>query len=223
MSKPLNFTPMEITVCIVEDNHDIRSALEQIISMSDGFNLVASFATADEALLKIPLLKPEVVLMDVNLGEGRNGIDCVRIMKPENPDILFMMCTVYEDDENIFEALSAGASGYLIKKTQPAKLLDAIRELYEGGAPMSSQIARKVVAAFQQKPVSSPASHNAALNILSQREKEILENLAKGMLYKEIAAQLFISQETVRKHVYHIYEKLHVNNRVEAINRFYGR
>jgi DNA-binding NarL/FixJ family response regulator len=213
---------MEITVCIVEDNNDIRSALEQIISMSEGFNLAASFASAEEAVLKIPVVKPEVVLMDVNLGEGKNGIDCVRILKPENPDVLFMMCTVYEDDENIFEALSAGASGYMIKKTQPAKLLEAIKELYEGGAPMSSQISRKVVAAFQQKPVSSPASQNV-LNVLSQREREILENLAKGMLYKEIAAELFISQETVRKHVYHIYEKLHVNNRVEAINRFFGR
>jgi DNA-binding NarL/FixJ family response regulator len=140
--------------------------------------------------------------------------------------MLFMMCTVYEDDEKIFEALSAGASGYVLKKTTPHKLIEAIHELKEGGAPMSSQIARKVVAAFQNRPVAanepSPVP-NRSMDVLSNREKEIIEYLAKGWLYKEIAAHLFISQETVRKHVYHIYEKLHVHNKVEAINKFYGR
>jgi DNA-binding NarL/FixJ family response regulator len=136
-----------------------------------------------------------------------------------------MMCTIYEEDEKIFEALKAGANGYILKKTAPGKLLDALRELYEGGAPMSSQIARKVVNAFQSKPADTPDINTAVktINILSNRENEILELLARGMLYKEIAAKLFISQETVRKHVYHIYEKMHVNNRVEAINKFYGR
>jgi len=136
-----------------------------------------------------------------------------------------MMCTIYEEDEKIFEALKAGANGYILKKTAPAKLLDALRELYEGGAPMSSQIARKVVNAFQAKAANAPETNAAVrtINILSNRENEILELLARGMLYKEIAAKLFISQETVRKHVYHIYEKMHVNNRVEAINKFYGR
>ncbi len=216
---------MDITICIVDDNKDIRSALEQIIIMSDGYRLIGSFGSAEEALEQIPLLKPDIVLMDINLGEGENGIDCVRQLKAEHKDILFMMCTVYEDDEKIFEALSAGASGYILKKTAPHKLLEAIRELQEGGAPMSSQIARKVVAAFQQKQTASPstAADTSSLSILSNREKEILELLAKGMLYKEIAATLFISSETVRKHVYHIYEKLHVNNRVEAINKFFGR
>ena len=132
-----------------------------------------------------------------------------------------MMCTVYEEDEKIFEALSAGASGYILKKTTPDKLLDAITELYEGGAPMSSQIARKVVAAFQNKPAFSISSDS--LDVLSKREKEILEMLSKGLLYKEIADQLFISSQTVRKHVYHIYEKLHVSNRIEAVNKFFGR
>lgn len=215
---------MEITICIVDDNKDIRSALEQIVLMSDGYRLVGSFGSAEEAMEQIPLLKPDIVLMDINLGEGENGIDCVRQLKAEHKDILFMMCTVYEDDEKIFEALSAGASGYILKKTAPHKLLEAIRELQEGGAPMSSQIARKVVAAFQNKQAGRVATADTAcLSVLSGREKEILELLAKGMLYKEIAAALFISQETVRKHVYHIYEKLHVNNRVEAINKFFGR
>lgn len=212
---------MDIKVCIVDDNHEIRSALEQIIIMSDNFELAGSFSNADEAITHIPILKPDVVLMDINLGDGASGIDCVRQIKLEQPSILFMMCTVYEDDEKIFEALNAGASGYILKKTQPVKLLESIKELYEGGAPMSSQIARKVVAAFQQKPADTPDAK--AISVLSNREREILEFLAKGLLYKEIAVQLYISQETVRKHVYHIYEKLHVKNRVEAVNRYFGR
>ncbi len=208
-----------ISVCIVEDNNDIRQALEQIISMSSGYALLGSFPSAEAALVGLPELKPGVVLMDINLG-GMSGIECVKQLKPEHPDILFMMCTVYEEDEKIFEALAAGANGYILKKTAPSKLLEAIRELADGGAPMSSQIARKVVAAFQGK---SNASTDAQLDTLSNRELEILELLAKGMLYKEISARLGIAQETVRKHVYHIYEKLHVNNRVEAVNKYYGR
>jgi DNA-binding NarL/FixJ family response regulator len=225
LPKPPDLCHMTISVCIVDDNKDIRSALEQIILMAEGYTLAGSFSDAEEALQKIPLVKPNVVLMDINLGEGESGIDCVRQLKPQNPEILFMMCTIYEEDEKIFEALKAGANGYILKKTAPGKLLDALRELHEGGAPMSSQIARKVVNAFQSR--SSPDTNNATtaktISILSNRENEILELLAQGMLYKEIAARLFISQETVRKHVYHIYEKLHVNNRVEAINKFYGR
>ncbi len=218
---------MAITVCIVDDTLDIRLALEEIVQLSDEFQLLGSFASAEEAISKMPLLQPKVVLMDINLG-GMSGIECVRRMKPENPEILFMMCTVYEEDEKIFEALSAGASGYILKKTSPAKLLEAIRELNEGGAPMSTQIARKVVAAFQHKPVTPEIADisNTALGtigILSNREREILELLAKGLQYKEISAQLFITGETVRKHVYHIYEKLHVSNRVEAVNKYFGR
>ncbi len=217
---------MAITVCIVDDTSDIRLALEEIIQLSDNFKLLGSFASAEEAIARLPLLQPKVVLMDINLG-GMSGIECVRRLKPEHPEILFMMCTVYEEDEKIFEALSAGASGYILKKTSPSKLLEAITELNEGGAPMSSQIARKVVAAFQQRPAAQETLNSnpvpSSLGILSNREKEILELLAKGLLYKEISAQLFISGETVRKHVYHIYEKLHVNNRVEAVNKFFGR
>ena len=216
---------MTISVCIVDDNKDIRSALEQIIMMADGYALAGSFPDAETALQKIPLAQPNVVLMDINLGDGESGIDCVRQLKPLHPEILFMMCTIYEEDEKIFEALKAGANGYILKKTAPGKLLEALRELYEGGAPMSSQIARKVVNAFQSRPADAPDTNTATkpISILSNRENEILELLSRGLLYKEIAGRLFISQETVRKHVYHIYEKMHVNNRVEAINKFYGR
>ena len=212
----------DISVCIVDDNNELRAALEEIISMSDGYKCVGTMSTADEANRKLPLIKPDVVLMDLNLGSGETGIDCVRELKPIMPSTNFMMCTVYEEDEKIFEALNAGASGYILKKTAPGKLLEAIRELYQGGAPMSSQIARKVVAAFQ-KHTTAPGTGESDLATLSNREKEILELLSRGLMYKEIAAALFISQETVRKHVYHVYEKLHVSNRVEAVNKFYGR
>ncbi|MBS1510467.1 MAG: response regulator transcription factor [Bacteroidetes bacterium] len=212
---------MKIPVAIVEDNNDIRSALEQIIDMSDYCELAGSCVSGEEALIKIPLLNPKVVLMDIGLG-GINGIEVVRELKALHPEILFMMCTIYEDDEQIFEALSAGASGYILKKTPPGKLLEGIQELMEGGSPMSSQIARKVVAAFQNKK-SEKHPNESALDILSKREKEILEMLSKGMLYKEISDAVFISTETVRKHVYHIYEKLHVTNRVEAVNKYFGR
>ncbi len=212
---------MKIPVAIVEDNHDIRLALEQIIEMSDSCELAGSCVNGEEALIKLPVLYPKVVLMDISLG-GITGIEVVKKLKVEFPEILFMMCTIYEDDEQLFEALSAGASGYILKKTPPAKLLEAIIELMEGGAPMSSQIARKVVAAFQNKK-SGSQNDAAALDVLSKREKEILEMIAKGLLYKEIADGLFISTETVRKHVKHIYDKLHVDNRIEAVNKFYGR
>ncbi|MEJ0102774.1 MAG: response regulator transcription factor [Bacteroidota bacterium] len=211
----------EIKVCIVDDNPDLRSALEEILRMSDDYRCIGTMSNAKEAIQKLPLLKPDVVLMDINLGSDESGIDCVKKLKPLIPLTNFMMCTVYEENEKIFEALSAGASGYILKKTAPAKMLEAIKELYEGGAPMSSQIARKVVAAFQVK--ASANQNSEQLEDLSNREKEILEQLSKGLMYKEIAAELHISAETVRKHVYHVYEKLHVTNRIEAVNKYYGR
>lgn len=216
---------MKIPVVIVEDNNAIRQALEQIIDMSDEYELACSCINGEEALSMIPAFNPRVVMMDINLGGGIDGIDCVRILKESHPEILFMMCTVLEEDEKIFEALSAGASGYILKKTTPHKMLDAITELCEGGAPMSTQIARKVVAAFQQKSQRADvaANANSQLEVLSKREMEILEMLSKGLLYKEIAEKVFISAETVKKHVYHIYEKLHVTNRVEAVNKYFGR
>ena len=211
---------MNTPVAIVEDNNDIRLALEQIIETSEDYSLAGSCISGEEALVKIPILNPKVVLMDIGLG-GISGIEVVRELKASHPEILFMMCTIYDEDEKIFEALSAGANGYILKKTSPGKLLEGIRELIEGGAPMSSQIARKVVAAFQNK--ATAPNTGSALDVLSKREREILEMLSTGLLYKEIAEKLYISAETVRKHVYHVYEKLHVTNRVEAVNKFFGR
>jgi len=211
-------TQRNIRVSIVEDNHFIRMALEQILINAVGYDVVALYGSGEEAVDKIPYEIPDVVLMDINMGK-MSGIEAVRIIKEKCPSIQFMMCTVYEDDEKIFDALAAGASGYILKKTKSAELVAAIRDLYEGGAPMSGQIASRVVASFRKKEESRDI---VLLESLSAREHEILELLVKGRLYKEIASTLGISQETVRKHVYNIYKKLHVNNRVEAYNKFYG-
>lgn len=214
----------QISVCIVDDNKELRNALEEIISMSEGYKCIGTMGTAEDAINQLPILKPDVVLMDINLGTIESGIDVVRVLKPRIPEVNFMMCTVYEENEKIFEALSAGASGYILKKTDPARMLEAIRELYEGGAPMSSQIARKVVAAFQQQDQAELSINNGTkLDTLTRRENEILELLSRGLMYKEIAVHTCLSAETVRKHVYHVYEKLHVTNRVSAVNKFYGK
>ncbi|HEY4288009.1 MAG TPA: response regulator [Puia sp.] len=216
---------MEISVAIVDDNKVIRSLIEQIITSAGGYRLAGSFADAEEAVAKIPALHPDVVLMDINLGDGDSGIDCIRQLKPLHPEILFLVCTIYEEDEKIFEAFHAGATGYILKKTAPAKLLNAITEIFEGGAPMSNQIARKIANAFSHGSTESgkPNAGSSVRSVLSKREYEILELVSKGMLYKEISVRLFISPESVRKHMYHIYEKLHVNNRVEAVNKFHER
>lgn len=206
-----------ISVAIVEDNHDIRSAMELLINGSEGYACIGAFNNAEMALEKVPQLLPNVVLMDFNLP-GINGIECIARLKAEYPDMQFMMLTVYEDDDKIFMALEAGASGYILKKTSPGDLLDAIRELHDGGSPMSSQIARRVVAYFQKQ-----ARPNPALEALTSREKEILDQLSKGFLYKEIAGNLFISIETVRRHVHNIYEKLHVRSRTDAVNKYFNR
>jgi DNA-binding NarL/FixJ family response regulator len=218
-----------IKVSIIDDNAAIRKTLENMITKADGFELMGSYGDAEEAQVLIPLMKPDVVLMDIQLGNGESGIDCIRKMKPDYPEILFMICTVFDDDEKIFEALCAGANGYMLKKTSTTELVSAIREMHEGGAPMSGLIARKVVSVFQVNDSGGRgwnplhAKNGKSLPVLSNRENEILQFLAAGLLYKEIAAHLFISPETVRKHAYHIYEKLQVGNRVEAINKYFRR
>jgi DNA-binding NarL/FixJ family response regulator len=209
--------PSKIYVSLVEDNQFIRMALEQIVMATEGYELKASYSSAEEAVERIPSEIPDVVLMDINMG-GMSGIEAVSILKHQIPEIRFMMCTVYEDDEKIFDALSAGASGYILKKSKPSELMAAVKELYEGGAPMSSQIAARVVSSFRKKE----ESRENLLEKLSQREYEILEALVKGRLYKEIGQDMNISTETVRKHVYNVYRKLHINNRVEAYNKFFG-
>lgn len=200
-----------IKVALVEDNPDEREALSYILKGSPGFQCVGTFSTGEEALARIPGLCPNVVLMDIHLP-GISGIECIRALKAKAPALRIMMLTVFEDHDRIFQSLRAGASGYLLKKTPPAKLLEAIEELHQGGAPMSSPIAFQVVAAFQE-----PLQNSGGLESLTQREQEILNLLNQGFLYKEIADRLGISIGTVRTHISRIYDKLHVRSRAEAM------
>jgi DNA-binding NarL/FixJ family response regulator len=207
----------DIKVAIVEDNQFIRMAFQEILSNSSGFSITAIFDCAEDAVKHVPANPPDVVLMDINLG-AMSGIEAIGILKEVCPQVKFMVCTIYEDNENVFDALAAGAHSYMLKQTKPIELLESIRELINGGAPMTRQIAAKVVSSFRKKE----HLRDPLVETLSNRELEILDKLVKGMLYKEIGADLNISTETVRKHVSHIYKKLHVNNRVEAYNKFYG-
>ena len=201
----------------MEDLDEVRDGLKNFISLSTDFKILDTFKTAEEALYDLPKLRPDIVIMDINLP-GMSGIECIKLVKDKSPGSQFMMFTVYENDEKVFEALKAGASGYLLKNTGLVQLIEALKELYNGGSPMSANIARKLVTVFREKEVS-PGSVEA----LSNRENEILQLLAKGLLYKEIANQLNISVSTVRQHIHHIYEKLHVQNRTEAINKAFGK
>lgn len=209
--------PMPITVSIVEDNEQLRNTLVRVINRAEGFKCVSNYGSAEAALEGLPRDKPEVVLMDINLP-GMNGVECVRQLKQRGVPTLVVMLTVYEDTENIFNALAAGASGYLLKRTKSAELIEAIREVHTGGSPMTTHIARKVIQSFQRSGPSSSPSEN-----LSQREQEVLECLSQGFLYKEIAEKLGISYETVHTYIRRIYEKLQVRTRTEAVAKFLKR
>ncbi len=209
---------MSIAVSIVEDNPQVRGSLAKLIDGAPGFRCVSRHGSAEDALVEIPKVKPEVVLMDINLP-GINGVECVRRLKPQLPGAQMIMLTVYQNTEHIFNALAAGATGYMLKQTPPAELLAAIREVHAGGSPMSSHIARKIVQSFQH-PVAAPS---VAAENLSPREAEVLGLLAKGFLYKEIADQMKVSYATVHTHIRHIYEKLHVRSRTEAVAKHLGQ
>jgi len=205
---------MPINVSIVEDSDKFRETLARVLNRADGFHCLSHYPNAEEALKALPNDKPEVVLMDINLP-GMNGVECVRQLKQLMPTIQVMMLTVYEDTENIFNALAAGATGYMLKRTSRDELLEAIKEVHRGGSPMTTHIARKVVLSFQRPaPTASPTE------TLSPREQEVLDCLAKGFLYKEIAEKLSISYETVHTYIRRIYEKLQVRTRTEAVAKF---
>ena len=205
-----------IAVSIVEDMKDVRERIKRIIQQSEDFICLSAHSNAEDALKELPLLKPYIILMDINLP-GMSGIECIKKIKASFPQMQFMMFTIYEDSEQVFDALSAGANGYLLKKTSTEKIIEALKELHEGGSPMSSHIARKVVSYFQKRKEQNDDSQ------LSHREKEVLELLSKGFLYKEIGNKLGIATGTVRQHIHKIYDKLHVQNRTEALNKFYRR
>ena len=208
---------MPITVSIVEDNDKLRGTLARLLDRSDGIRCLSQYANAEDALKELPQVRPNVVLMDINLP-GMNGVDCVRQLKALAPEIQVMMLTVYEDTENIFNALTAGASGYMLKRTSSKELLEAIREVHRGGSPMTMHIARKVVQSFQKTAATAQPAEN-----LSPREQEVLDFLSQGLLYKEISEKLGISYETVHTYIRRIYEKLQVRTRTEAVAKFLRR
>ena len=207
----------KIFVAIVEDEAEIRDGVAEFINAAEDFVCAGCFKDGEEAFNEIPKGNIDVVLMDIQMPR-MNGIECIRRLKEENPELQIMMLTVFEDEEKIFDSIKAGADGYLLKTTEPDKLLEAIRELHQGGSPMSGSIARKVLNTFQSFPKPKDETED-----LSPREKEILAYCAKGYMYKEIAGALSISTETVRTHIHHIYEKLHVRSRSEAIIKYLKR
>jgi DNA-binding NarL/FixJ family response regulator len=205
---------MSTTVAIVEDNNDFRATLAHYLDEAPGCRCICACSTSEEALQKIPRLLPDVVLMDIHLPK-MSGVDCTRRLKELCPSVQILILTVYEDNDRVFGALKAGASGYLLKRADPADILRSIHEVKQGGAPMSSQVARLVVRSFRE-----PANNALKDEKLSQREEEILQQLSKGYSTKEIADHLSVSVNTVRTHLQHIYEKLHVRSRTEAVVKF---
>ena len=212
-----------IQVSLVEDDPGVRANLARMIDGSSGFRCKAEYPDGPSALKGIVIDRPDVVLMDINLP-GMLGTECVRRLKDVAPSLPVLMLTVYDDSEQIFKSLQAGATGYLLKRTPKDKLLEAIREIFEGGAPMSRQIARRVVRYFQESSLAPAAVQRAPeIETLTDREEQVLAALAKGYAYKEIADLLNISFETVRTYIRTIYDKLHVHSRTQATLKYFGR
>ena len=207
--------PTPIRTAIVEDDAEIRELLRATLGRTGQVKVVGAFADAAEFLAGLPNLDVDVVLMDINMP-GMNGIDCIREVKPLAPTVQYLMLTVFENPAYIFQALCAGATGYLVKNSDPEEIIEAVQEIHGGGSPMSPAIARLVVGSFQHEAQQRINDH-----ALTEREKHVLDQLSQGLLYKEIAANAGISVETVRKHARHIYEKLQVSTRVEAIRKVY--
>ena len=206
---------VQIKVAIVEDDEGIRAGLSTLIRRASAFRLAGDYPDAEAALREIPRHPPDVVLMDINLP-GMNGVECVRQLKASVPKVQFLMLTVYEDSESLFNSLKAGASGYLLKRTASSRLLEAIRDVYGGGSPMTPQLARRVVQFFSRPP----AEGDSPVSRLTPGEKEFLDQLANGYAYKEIADRMKISIDTVRSYVRTVYEKLHVHSRTEAVVKY---
>jgi DNA-binding NarL/FixJ family response regulator len=207
-------TAAAIGVALVEDDGGLRRSLERLLNLSPGFRCACSCSSGEEALKLIPRSPPDVVLMDIHLP-NRSGIECTALLRQQLPHLQIIILTVYDDADNLFRALRAGACGYLLKRARPDEILEAIHEVRRGGAPMSSEIARQVVAAFEV-----PAPPSAQDDGLSRREREILDHLLRGFVNKEIAARLSISLFTVKNHLRHIYEKLHVRSRTDVLVKF---
>jgi DNA-binding NarL/FixJ family response regulator len=210
-----------IKVAIVEDRKEFLELWREILTYTEGYECVAACETAEAALAQIPMAQADVVLMDINLLPNGSGIDCVKQLHPICPQTQFLMFTIFEDDDYIIDAIEAGATGYILKNTSPANVLEAIQELKMGGSPMSASIARRVLTLLQGRK-KMPLPHDETGN-LSPKEIQILELLAKGHIYKEIAEKINATMDMVKQHLHKIYKKMHVNNRTEAINKFLKR
>ncbi|MFN8350211.1 MAG: response regulator transcription factor [Flavobacteriales bacterium] len=206
-----------IRVSIVEDDGIIRETLRALFTFEEGMELFTVHSTAEDALVRLGGNCPDVVIMDINLP-GASGIDCVRQMSQRCSGAQFLMYTVHDDDHRVFEALKAGANGYILKSSTPDQILEAVRELHAGGSPMSAHVARRVVAHLRPERTKGLADAG-----LTEREQAVLSLLADGLLYKEIGEALGISVGTIKQHIHRMYEKLHVQNRTEAVNRYFGR
>lgn len=209
--------PPPLRVSIVEDDATIRRTLTALFQFEEGIELFTVHSTAEDALLRINEVCPDVMVMDINLP-GASGIDCVRQMSQRCGSTQFLMYTVHDDDHRVFEALKAGANGYILKSATPDEIIAAVHELHAGGSPMSAHVARRVVQ--QLRPRGGQENVSAEL---SQRERQVLELLAEGLLYKEIGERLGIAVGTIKQHIHRIYDKMHVQNRTEAVNRYFGR
>lgn len=210
-------TSTQRTVAIIEDDSGLRESFRESLAAAAGWTVTGSFARAETAMPAIQAAPPDLAIVDIQLP-GISGIECVRRLKPLCPDTQFLMVTVYDNADRVYDALAAGASGYLLKRDAPLRLLEALEDVLAGGSPMSSAIARKVVQHFQQPVAPTHEDYN-----LTARETEVLDLLAKGALYKEIASGLDIRMETVRFHLNNIYRKLHVRTRTEAVVKYLGR
>lgn len=209
--------PPPLRVSIVEDDATIRRTLTALFQFEEGIELFTVHSTAEDALLRINEVCPDVMVMDIDLP-GASGIDCVRQMSQRCGSTQFLMYTVHDDDHRVFEALKAGANGYILKSATPDEIISAVHELHAGGSPMSAHVARRVVQ--QLRPRGGQEDVSAEL---SQRERQVLELLAEGLLYKEIGERLGIAVGTIKQHIHRIYDKMHVQNRTEAVNRYFGR
>lgn len=208
----------DIRVALVEDDPVIRETIAHLLRLEKGFDLMAIFANGEDAVAGMPREAVDIVLMDISMP-GMTGIDCMRELRGDMPATQFLMYTMHDDDHRVFEALKGGATGYILKSSSPDQIIEAIKELHHGGAPMSTAVARRVVAHF--RPVQQPGAKGESP--LSEREHAVLVLLSQGLLYKEIADRLGLTIGTVKQHIHRMYGKMHVQNRVEAVNKFYGR
>lgn len=209
-----------IKVCIIENDRFLCETLKKVLTAKGDIEVVSIYDNAEDAIKSIPLIKPDVALVDIDLGMNQmTGIDCIAHLKQDHSSTLFMILTIYEDHQKVFDALSAGALGYVLKSDKPENIISAIHDLFDGGSPMSPSIARKIAQSFsiENQPVYNQAS------LLTQREREVIELISRGKLEKEVASELYISLKTVKSHITNIYSKLQVRTRVEALNKYFGR